>query len=102
MLRTGRTGQTDGRTDSGDTISPTHTPIENGGSIKNQNEAAIIATRTTKLISIKTLYSEIGWETLDSRRRKQKLSLFYKMYSNISPNFFSSLVPPSISDIFFI
>ena len=66
---------------------------------KIQNEAARIATGTTKLISIETLYSEIGWETQDSRRRKQKLSLFYKMYSNISPSYLSSLGPPSISDI---
>ena len=66
---------------------------------KIQNEAARIATGTTKLVSIETLYSEIGWETLDSRRRKQKLSLFYKMYSNISPSYLSALVPPSISDI---
>ena len=66
---------------------------------KIQNEAARIATGTTKLISIETLYSEIGWETLDSRRRKQTLSLFYKMYSNISPSYLSFLVPPSISDI---
>ena len=58
-----------------------------------------IATGKTKLISIETLYSEIGWEILDSRRRKQKLPLFYKMYSNISPSYLSSLVPPSISDI---
>ena len=56
-----------------------------------QNEAARIATGTTKLISIETLYSEIGWETLDSRRRKQLLSLFYKMYSNISPSYFPLL-----------
>ena len=66
---------------------------------KIQNEAARIATGTSKLVSIETLYSEIGWETLDSRRRKQKLSLFYKIYSNISPSYLSALVPLSISDI---
>ena len=36
------------------------------------------------------LYDEIGWETLDVRRRKHKLVLFYKMYTDIAP---SSLVP---------
>ena len=65
---------------------------------KIQNEAARNASGTAKLISIETLYSKIGWENLDSRRRKQKLSLFYKMYSNINPSYLSSLVPPSISD----
>ena len=35
VLRTGRTGRTDVRTDSGDTICA---PIENGGGIKTYNE----------------------------------------------------------------
>ena len=40
---------------------------------KIQNEAARIATGTTKLVSIETLYSEIGWETLDSSGSKNYL-----------------------------
>ena len=39
------------------------------------------------------LYNEIGWETLDVRRRKHKLVLFYKMYNDIAPSYLSSLVP---------
>ena len=52
---------------------------------KNQLEAARIATGTTKLVSVQKLYDEIGWETLDVRRRKHKLVLFYKMYNDIPP-----------------
>ena len=33
------------------------------------------------------------------QKTEAKLSLFYKMYSNISPSYLSPLVPPSISDI---
>ena len=66
---------------------------------KIQTEAARIVTGTTKLISIQTLYDEIKWETLESRRNKHKLVLFYKMFNNISPVYLSSLVPPSISSI---
>ena len=66
---------------------------------KIQNEAARIVTGTTKLISIQTLYGEIKWETLETRRNKHKLVLFYKMFNNISPAYLSSLVPPSISSI---
>ena len=46
---------------------------------KIQNELARIITGTTKIASIHALYKEIGWDTLDSRRRKHKLTLFYKM-----------------------
>ena len=43
---------------------------------KTQREAARIATGTTKLFSVETLYKEIGWDTLETRRRKHKLTLF--------------------------
>ena len=62
---------------------------------KIQNEAARIVTGTTKLVSIHALYEEIGWDTLDSRRRKHKLTLFYKMYTNQTPPYLSTLVPPT-------
>ena len=39
-----------------------------------QTEAARIATGTTKLVSIENLYSDIGWDTLEARRKKQKLN----------------------------
>lgn len=65
---------------------------------KIQKEAARIATGTTKLISLEALYSEIGWETLESRRKKQKLTLFYKMHNNLCPPYLSSLVPPTVNE----
>ena len=46
---------------------------------KIQNEAARIVTGTTKLVSINSLLSETGWETLSSRRNKHKLTLLYKI-----------------------
>ena len=61
-----------------------------------QLEAARIATGATKLISINNLYSEIGWETLDERRNKQKLLMFYKLYYSLSPPYLSTLVPPLV------
>ena len=51
-----------------------------------QTEAARIATGTTKLVSIENLYSEIGWDTLEDRRKKQNLTLFYRMVHNLTPN----------------
>ena len=65
---------------------------------KIQTEAARIATGATKLVSIENLYSEIGWDTLDIRRKKQKLTLFYKMVNNLTPNYLSSLIPSSVTE----
>ena len=65
---------------------------------KIQYEAARIATGATKLISIANLVKEIGWESLHERRRKHKLALLYKMTQNITPDYLSSLVPPSVSN----
>ena len=53
---------------------------------KIQNEAARIVTGATKLASINSLLSETGWETFSSRRKKNKLQLFYKMQNDLSPN----------------
>ena len=39
---------------------------------KIQIEAARIVTGTTKVVSIENLYSEIGWEKLETRRNNQK------------------------------
>ena len=54
---------------------------------KIQNEAARIATGTTKLISLDCPYNEIKVESLEKRRRNHKLTLFYKMYTNLIPSF---------------
>ena len=65
---------------------------------KNQTEAARIVTGATKLLSINSLTNETGWESLLNRRKKHKRLLFYKMQHNISPNYLSSLVPPSVGN----
>ena len=65
---------------------------------KIQIEAARIATGATKLVSIAALYKEIGWDSLDERRRKHKLTLFYKMTNALAPLYLSSLVPQTVSN----
>ena len=66
---------------------------------KIQNEAARIVTGATKLVSLNTLYSEIRWETLEQRRKNHRLTLFYKMRYSLTPQYLSSLVPESISNV---
>ena len=59
---------------------------------KIQNEAARIVTGATKLVSINSLCTETGWETLSSRRKKHKLILFYKMQNDLSPDWYLLLL----------
>ena len=66
---------------------------------KIQNEAGRIAIGATKLISIPALYTEIKWETLSQRREAHKLTLFYKMMNQLTPNYLSSLVPRPVGTI---
>ena len=65
---------------------------------KIQIQAARITTGTTKLVSIASLYSEIGWNSLDTRRKMRTLFLFYKMVNHLTPFYLSSLIPPTVNE----
>ena len=58
-----------------------------------------VSTGATKLISINNLYKEICWDKLQKRRDDHKLTLFYKMYNNLTPNYLSSLIPQQVETI---
>ena len=66
---------------------------------KIQLDAARIVTGATKLVFLEVLYNEMGWESLETRRSKHMMCLFYKMKNSIPPNYLSSLVPQSIETI---
>ena len=53
---------------------------------KTQYEAVRIITGAAKLVSINSLFNETELEPLDSRRRKYKLTLFYKMIKGLRSN----------------
>ena len=63
-----------------------------------QLEAARIITGATKLIALEMLYWETGWESLQERRQKHKMYLFYKMASGLTPSYLSDLVPLTIEN----
>ena len=65
---------------------------------KIQIEAARIVTGCTKLVSLRDLYNETKWDTLDTRRTNQKLLLMYKMSNNSTPEYMSSLVPRLVNE----
>ena len=62
------------------------------------NEAARIVSGTTKLCSIQKLIGELGRETLQERRSKHKLVIFYKILNGLTPEYLSDLMPPLVSD----
>ena len=81
----------------GDVIWDNCTIYEKDELNKIQNEAARICSGTTRLVSLTNLAKEIGWDSLDNRRKKHKLIMFYKMINNISPPYLSDLVPQTVS-----
>ena len=50
-----------------------------------QIDAARVVTGTNRYASKQLLYVETGWETLSSRREKQRLVLFYKIFNSLAP-----------------
>ena len=55
-----------------------------------QYQAARIVTGCWQGTSLDKLYNEIGWESLHERRRYRRLSLYYKINSNMTPNYLRS------------
>jgi hypothetical protein len=47
--------------------------------------------------SIGSIYKETGWDKLKVRREVKNLTLFYKIYNNLAPEYLSDLIPPSVS-----
>ena len=62
---------------------------------KIQIEAGRIVTGATKSCSSSKLLAETGWETLECRRKKHRLTTFYKMINKTSPSYLYNLVPPT-------
>ena len=61
-------------------------------------KASRIITSATKLCSIEKLLSDLGWESLENRRNKHKLIIFYKIVNGIAPNYLLNRVPPIIQE----
>ena len=66
---------------------------------KIQNEAARVVTGCTRLVSLRQLQIECGWESLSSRRHKQKLILFFKMKHGQTPDYLSDMIPQTVGQL---
>ena len=61
-------------------------------------EAARTITGATKLCSIDKLLADLGWESLQSRRDKHKLVIFYKTINGLTPEYSRELVPSLVQE----
>ena len=61
-------------------------------------ETARTFTGATKLCSIDKLLLELGWETVQSRRDKHKLVIFYKIMNRLTLDYLRDLVPPLVQE----
>jgi hypothetical protein len=66
---------------------------------KVQREAALVCTGAYKHTKTVKLMEELGWETLESHRAKQRTVLMYKIQNNIAPNYLSEACPPLVGQV---
>ena len=59
-----------------------------------QYSAALAVTGTWRGTSREKLYTDLGWESLSSRRWSRRLTLFYKFVNNLSPEYTVDPIPP--------
>ena len=64
---------------------------------KIQIEAARIVTGITRSASINNMYKEIGWLTLENRRKYKKLILIYKIINGLTPDYLHEIFPRNVS-----
>ena len=55
-------------------------------------EAGIIITGASRLCRVEKLFSELGWESLQSRRNKHKRTSVSKILNGFTPNYLVDLV----------
>ena len=61
-----------------------------------QLETASIITGLPTFTRSETVYKEIGWESLASRRQMRKLQFFYNIQNPSAPEYLYKLIPPNI------
>ena len=66
--------------------------------LKDPNRGSQSSHWNNKLVSIDFSYSEIGWDTLETRRKRQNLFLFYKMVNHLTPLYQLSFIPPTVNE----
>ena len=60
---------------------------------RTQYQAALAITGTWKGTNLDKIYEELGWESLNERRIFRRLSMFYKIMHNLTPNYLKEPLP---------
>ena len=60
---------------------------------KTQYQAALAITGAWKGTNLDKIYEELGWESLNERRIFRRLSMFYKIMHNLTPNYLKEPLP---------
>ena len=61
-------------------------------------EAGRIITGATKLCSTEKLFTELGWESLQERRTKHELIIFYKIINGLTPRYLTDFISPLVQE----
>ena len=67
---------------------------------RTQYQAALAVSGTWKGTNKDKIYEELGWETLDQRRFFRRLTQFYKIMNNLTPNYLKTPIPPLQEHLF--
>ena len=54
---------------------------------RTQYQAALAVSGAWKGTNTHKIYEELGWETLDHRRYFRRLTMFYKIMKNLTPEY---------------
>lgn len=63
-----------------------------------QIRAMRIITGATERSNINALYEELGWHKLATRRHIHRLVWMYKIINNISPQYLTDIIPPTVGE----
>ena len=63
---------------------------------KLQLEAARIVSGLPIFTELSSIYRELGWETLQERRNRRKLQMFYNLQNSNGPQYLCNLIPPKV------
>ena len=57
-----------------------------------------IITSATERSNINSMYEDLGWVSLSRRRLIHRLTIFYKITNNMTPQYLADIVPPTVGD----
>ncbi len=61
-----------------------------------QRRAAVLCTGAFKRSNYKLLLEDLGWDSLQNRRKTAKLTLMYKILHDLTPRYLKDLIPPQV------